>query len=380
MIYLDHNATTYLDEDVLAFLRKIEGKPQNASSTHSYGEDAKRKLNSARTNILEALECDQKLYNVIFTSSGTEANNIVINSLTHNNYNILTSATEHKSVLEPIKHAAKHEVINVQPNGTLDLSELERAITQFKKHSDKVAISVMYANNETGIIHPFKEIYALTQKYECILHTDISQALTRIPLSFYEIKADYITFSGHKIGAMTGTGCLIFGNRMPIQKIMYGGEQEYGVRPGTQNSIGIVTLEIALQNISQKVQQMDTNVRILRNKIEKKLLEYSTSLDISRIFLVGNKAERIPNTSCIGITGVDNNTQAIILDMMKCSVGIGAACSSGITEASHVLLAMKYSLEEAKSTIRISLGRKNTDAEIETFINSWKSMYSKVTS
>jgi cysteine desulfurase len=354
-IYLDYNATTPLLPNVREAMLDIMDIPLNPSSVHGFGRHAKSIMEVARSRIAHLAGCDDR-YQVIFTANGTEANNIALNGF--KDHKLITTNVEHASVL----HIVGEGVIPVDSNGIVQLEVLEKILAQMVV---PVLVSVQFANNETGVIQPLKEIIDIVHKAGGLIHTDASQAFGKVEFSAKDLDVDLITISAHKFGGPVGAGALLFKKHLPLKPFMKGGGQEYRLRPGTQNIVAIhgfgVAAEIAL-NMVQKASEIEC----LRNYLEDKL----TSIN-NEVVVFGKSSLRLPNTSLISMPNVHNETQVIYFDLNGIAVSAGAACSSGKVDVSLTLLAMGYSEEVAKTALRISLGYGTTKAEIDAFIKLW---------
>lgn len=363
MIYLDHNATTDIHPQVLRKVNEvIDLGPINPSSTHSNGQIGKRLLQESRNYILSllGLRLNDNDYRVIFTSSGTEANNLIISSF--KNYEIFISAIEHSSIYIYTKYIKNITVIKVNKQGVLDINDLT---SKLKNSSfSKKIVSVMFANNETGIIQPIKEICKVAHRYRALVHSDCVQAMGKVDVNISNIKIDCASISGHKFGAPMGVGALIVRNSIDnlIPQII-GGGQERSLRAGTENVPSIVGLGIASKVAKDELKDRFHYMSRLRSRLENGLLATNDSIEI-----VGAGVPRLPNTSLILHSNKTSETQLIALDLRGVSVSSGSACSSGTSYSSHVLLAMGYTKNKLDTAFRVSLGIGTTDKEIDKFI------------
>jgi cysteine desulfurase len=364
--YFDHNATTPADPRVIAAMLEVMSRPYNASSIHKLGRAANTIVNNARAQIKEALNIPEE-YAVIFTASGTEANNLALSGM--RDYKIVTSGIEHPSVLK----VAGEGLIPVDPYGVIRLESLERIITQHQRNfpQTKLLISIMLANNETGVIQPLKEVVKVAHLYGAVVHTDATQAVGKILVDFADLGVDMMTVSAHKFGGPVGVGALIFKKALPLQSIMRGGGQEYRYRPGTHNIAAIRGMGMASALLEERLVRSQA-VKQIRDYIESSILQISPE---SIIF--GKGASRIPNTTSITMPGIDSQTQVIYFDLQNFAVSAGAACSVGRVDIARVQMVMGYSQETAASAIRISLGPGNTQVEAENFVQAWKELYAK---
>lgn len=359
-IYLDHNATTNIHPKVLDAMHDIaEYGPINPSSIHTSGQKGKALLEESRKLLSSLLGFSEKRrdYQIIFTSSGTEANNFVISNFL--DYDIFISSTEHVSIYEYSKRFGNVHLIKVNRNGILDLDDLTLKLKN--SQSATKLVSVMLANNETGIIQPIDRICQIAHEHDALMHSDCVQAIGKINVDISELDLDFITISGHKFGGPIGAGALITKAQHHLRPMIIGGGQEKSLRAGTENVMAIVGLGIA----SQLAKEEMLNRALKMNKLKSKLERGITS---KKAKIVGANVQRLPNTSLIINQGKKSELQIISLDLKGISVSAGAACSSGKLMESHVLSAMGYNKQEMDSAIRVSLGFNTTEQEIDEFI------------
>ncbi len=353
MIYFDNNATTPLDERVfeamLPFMKMMYGNP---SSVHRLGRIAKSAIETAREQVSELVDAQPS--QVIFTSGGTEANNLAINSAFGR---VVISAVEHPSVSEPAKHY-NPEIIAVNRDGLIESQTITALI---EKRPDFV--SIMLANNETGVIQSISDIAAQLNEQGIIIHTDAVQAVGKIHVSFKKLGVQMMSVSSHKIYGAKGCGALIVDKSVSsVSPLLLGGGQEQNYRSGTENIAAIVGFGKAAELAKAELDARQTRMLSLRTMLENKLAQFS------KVTLFSQAALRLPNTVLFGIDGVDGEMVLLKLDQRGVCVSSGSACSSGETEPSHVLLAMGISLQQAKTAIRVSLSHQNTPAEVLEFI------------
>lgn len=342
-VYLDHNATSPARPEVIAAVADAMGKAGNASSVHAAGREARGAVEDARKKVAALAGVESK--QVIFTSGATEGNNTVLKSFAGR---ILTSAVEHPSVIESTPNG---ERIPVLPNGVVDVDALERMIP------GTALVSVMWVNNETGVIQPIEDVAALCQKHNVKFHVDAVQAAGRIPIRMI---GDYMTLSAHKLAGPQGAGAIVVAPKAPPVKLIHGGGQERRQRAGTENVAGIIGFGVAASLARpEQFQKLAT----LRDQIETK---------IPGITLFGAGAERVANTTCFAFPGVPADTQLMALDLAGICVSSGSACSSGSVKPSHVLAAMGVDATLATTALRVSLGWNTTQADIDTFITTYK--------
>jgi len=370
-IYLDYNSTTPIVPRVLdAMLPFLKDNFANPSSTHHFGQSINKQVKEARQQIADFINAEPN--ELIFTSGATEAINIAIKGVAESysirGKHIITVATEHKAVLDTCKdlEGKGYEVtyLPVQSNGLVDLSELKQVV-----RPDTILVSVMYVNNETGLIQPIKEIASLAREKGVLFMTDATQAVGKIEVDVEDLGIDLLCFSGHKMYAPKGIGALYVrqrDNRVKLIPQIHGGGHEQGLRSGTLNVPGIIALAKACEIASQEMKQNEKTISDLRNELETELLKLpNTSLN-------GDSENRIYNTTNICFKGQDANV--LIGRMKDIAVSNGSACSSAVVEPSHVLKAMGFSDDDAFASLRFSLGKYNTFEDIKIVVNKIKEL------
>lgn len=365
-VYADYNATAPISENVKKSIFEVLLKQTlNPSSLHKRGQEARKILQDARDNIRDALGVPSDK-EIVFTSGATEANNLVMRGIA--GYLHVISAIEHPSILNS---ACNPYIIPVNQEGIVDFLELEKILSELK--GNKAIVSVMMANNETGVIQPVNEIAEIAHKFGAICHTDTAQSVGKIKVNMEDLGVDLLTLSAHKFGGVAGSGVLIFNKELAIEPIIIGGGQEKGFRGGTENIVAIAGLSAALQNIPDLLLKMD-EVKELRDQLECELLNLASDI---RIF--GKNSKRLPNTSFIYMPGVKSDVQLMHFDLNHIAVSNGSACSSGKVEPSHVLLAMGATKEQAECSIRISIGPETKPQDIKKIVDCWYNIYKKNT-
>jgi len=367
MIYLDHNATTVVDPKVKEYITSLMDKELNPSSAHSSGRFAKNIIETARSQIAAALgiTVSSREYDIIFTSSGTESNNLIMKNFYDGD--IFISAIEHLSIYNHINYAPNIKVIRVNTQGLVDLEHLEELLSQ--SNATKKLVSVMMANNESGVLQDIAKIGKITKKYDARFHSDLVQGFSRISINIKELGLDFATISGHKIGAGQGSSVLISNSNFQVTPIIIGGGQEKGIRSGTENVLAIAGLGLAAELMTKDIAEKYIKIKSLQEILEKKLEKY---LNVN---IVSNSVARLPNTTLITIPNTDAQIKLIGFDLRNICVSSGSACSSGKISKSHVLTNMGMSEEEAKSSIRVSLSHTNTVSDIEAFIKAFEEVY-----
>lgn len=353
MAYLDHNATAPVKSEVAEAVRMALGTCGNPSSVHGAGRAARRRVEDAREVVADFLGARPE--RVVFTASGTEANNLALRGA--GRARVLAGATEHPSVL---KGAEEVETIPVHGDGRLDLGALD---TMLKEKGAPALVSVMLANNEIGVIHPVAEAAAIAKRHGALVHCDASQAPGRVAFDLASLGADLLTLSAHKLGGPVGAGALVLGPGVEIEAILHGGGQERRRRAGTENVPAIAGFGVALSLARDDLADAPRLAR-LRDHMEARLVAEGAIVH-------GADVPRLPNTSNLSMPNVASETQVMGFDLAGFAVSAGAACSSGKVEPSHVLAAMGVPATHARTAIRVSLGRSTTEAEIEAFIGAW---------
>ena len=361
-IYFDHNATTpVLDEVFEAMVPFLKDQWGNPSSIHWAGRGTRKAVEDARERVCALLNCAP--LELIFTSSGTEGDNHAIKGLAYAQKNkgnhIITTKVEHPAVLSTCKHLQKEgfeiTYLDVDKDGLIDLDELQKAITP-----KTILISVMFANNETGVLFPIKEIGKIAKEKGVAFHTDAVQAAGKIKIDVADLNVDLLTISGHKLYGPKGVGALFIKRGTRLVPIMHGGHQARNRRGGTENVPGIVAMgkaaEIAIRDMDKETEHLQA----LKERLEKGMLE-----KIPHIKVNGHPDKRLPNTSNISFEFVEGESLLLNLDMKGIAASSGSACTSGSLEPSHVLVSMGLSHELSHGSVRFSLGKSNTVQEID---------------
>ena len=347
-IYMDANATTLPCASAQAALEAALRTTGNPSSVHRFGRAARALVDRARIQLAQL--AGAKAENVIFVSSGTEANNLALAS--RGDRPLIVSDIEHDSVLKPAQLAGAR-ILQVQRNGQVDLDDLAVALRDAGRPA---FISIMLANNETGVIQPVRAAADLVHEAGGLLHCDASQVPGRIAFDLDALGADLLTLSAHKMGGVVGAGALVLKNDIAIKPTHIGGGQEKFRRAGTENVPAIAAFGAAAEAAQASADA--TRLAALRDRLEAKLADLE-------ITIIGNEAPRLPNTSCLAVVGKSSETLVMALDLAGFAVSAGSACSSGKVRPSHVALAMGHGEAVARSAIRISLGWWNSEAEID---------------
>ncbi len=355
-IYLDHNASSPVRPQVKEKMLEILGMGGNSSSVHRPGRYVHEKVDSARRTLASFIDVPSD--DIIFTSGGTESNNMALNPLLWDT--IFMSATEHESVY---KASSDPQIIPVSKSGLLDLEVLDHSLSQ-TLNPEKTLLSIHWANNETGVVQPLEEILTIAQKHKVKVHVDAVQVLGKIPLSFKKSGVDMMSFSAHKVGGPQGSGALVVKKNINIVPLLKGGGQEKFRRAGTENVAGIVGFGEALNHVDFGFQ--DT--------LKKWHAQMERALKSQGGEIFGETVPRLSNTTCVSMTGIPSATQLIAFDLAGIAVSAGAACSSGKITASRIIQQMGYSKETAETAIRISSGWNTREEDLLLFQKNWQSI------
>jgi cysteine desulfurase len=358
-VYLDNNATTPVLPEVFEAMRPFFGERfGNASSIHHHGQETRAAVEDARESVADLLGCSAA--EIVFTSGGTESDNLAIAGWGAAGDHVITSSIEHHAVLHACKHLEKIgcevTILPVDGRGLIDPSDVRRALRPNTK-----LISVMMANNETGVLQPVEEIGKIASEANVLFHTDAVQAAAKVPIRVGQIGCDALSISGHKIHASQGVGVLYVKKGTRIQPLFHGGRHERSRRAGTENVPGIVGLGKAAEIAKHSLDRGDgQKMAAMRDRLEQGILGQVQEAGVN-----GEGATRAPNTTNLHFDHIDGEAVVIALDLKGLAVSTGAACSSGAIEPSHVLIAMGLRAEQARASIRFSLGKQTTEADID---------------
>src|SRR6266487_4209815 len=364
IIYLDNNATTQLDpvvvEEMLPFLTSYYGNP---SSGYGFAAKARKAIDLAREQLAALLGCEPP--EIVFTSGGTESNNTAIASALQfelRGRHVVTSAVEHSAVLHPCQDLAKGgctvTFLGVDRDGNVDLGELEAAILP-----ETALVSIMWANNETGVLFPVERIAEICREKGVLFHTDAVQATGKIPVRMHDTAINFLSLSAHKFYGPKGIGALYVNRRTRFSPLIVGGGQENGRRGGTENVASIVGLGKAAERAAEYLPQEQTQVRTMRDRFEKTILENVPGASVN-----GAGAPRLPNTSSFSFEEIESPAALLLLDRHHICCSAGSACRTGSQEASRVLRAMDSRGDGARRSLRFSLGRYNSESQIDRAI------------
>ena len=360
-IYLDHNATTALDPAARDEMTPwLAGRVGNPSSIHSFGQEARRAIDRARARVARLIGARPE--EIVFTSGGTEANNLailgVVTASGCSRSRVVTTAIEHQAVLNPCAHVAKTggsvTLLSVNRDGLLNEAEASSSL-----QDDTLLASVMLANNDIGTVQPVGALAGRAREHGILLHTDAIQAVGKIPVDVKTLGVDLLSLSGHKLHGPQGIGALYVLAGTRLSPRTFGGHQERGLRPGTENVAAIVGLGKACELAGERLVEDTTHMETLRACFEAAILDRVPGATVN-----GVGAPRLPNTANVSFDGLDGETLAINLDLLGLAVSTGAACSIADKEPSHVLVAMGRTPAQARSSVRFSFGRDNSQDDV----------------
>jgi cysteine desulfurase len=361
MLYFDNNATTQLDPLVLqVMLPFLQDQYGNPSSAYSFGRVAAKAVATAREQVAALLRCEPS--EIIFTSCGTESDNSAIQSallVDPDRKHLVSSKVEHSAIIKHAEALARrgYEVtwLDVDSNGLIDLDELEQAIRE-----DTAIVSLMWANNETGVLFPIEEAAEICRSKGTLFHTDAVQAVGKVDINLERLPVNFLSLSGHKLHAPKGVAALYVNRRTRFSPYLLGGGQENKKRGGTENTASIVALGRAAELAFAALGEENVRVKALRDHFEHGLLDTVSSVQVN-----GDRTRRLPNTSSLAIEGVDSEGMLMLLDQRGICCSAGSACTAGSLEPSHVLRAMGFSNDRARGSLRFSFSRFNSKTEIE---------------
>ncbi len=361
-VYFDHAATTPVAPEVVnAMLEFFDRKFGNASSLHSFGMEARRALEESREKVAKLINADAG--EIVFTGSGTESDNLAIKGIAYRfgEGHIITSSIEHPAVLETCRYLEKKgfdvTYLPVDKYGMVNADEVEAAIRK-----NTILISIMHANNEIGTIEPIKEIGDVAKKHGIIFHTDAVQSVGKIPVDVEKMRVDMLSISSHKIYGPKGVGALYIKRGLKIEPILHGGGHEHGIRSSTENVAGIVGFAKACEIAMENMERDAIHLRRLRDKIIERAMEIEES------YLTGHPSQRLPHHASFYFKGIEGESLVLLLDQKGIATSTGSACSSKKLQASHVLLATGIKPEDAHGSLRVTLGRENTEEEVDYFL------------
>jgi len=362
-VYLDYNATAPLKPAVIDAMTAALAECGNASSVHRFGRLARRAVDAAREDVAALVGAEAR--QIVFTSGGTEANNLAI-AAAGSGRRVLVSAVEHDSVLQAAPGA---EIIPVDARGEIDLGALQAMLGRGTRPA---LVCIMLANNETGATQPVALVTHLAHAHGALVHCDAVQAAGKMEIDVARLGADTLSLSAHKLGGPQGIGALVIGDSVELHPMLKGGGQERGWRAGTENMPAIRGFGVAARLAREDLAAMQA-LGALRDAMEERLLRLAPD-----VVVMAPGAGRLPNTSCVALPGIPAETQIMALDLAGIAVSAGSACSSGKVRPSRVLRAMGASAEIAGSAIRVSLGWRTAPEDIEHFVDGWTTMVARI--
>lgn len=363
-VYLDHNATTAMRPEAVRAMAEALADVGNPSSVHRFGRAARRRVEEARERVAALVGACAE--DVIFTSGGTEANALALRGA--GRPRVLVSAVEHDSVLKAVPEA---EPIPVDAEGRVEPAVVAEMLG---RDSRPALVSVMLANNETGVIQPVAQVAARARAAGALVHCDASQAAGKMPVSAVELGVDFLTLSAHKLGGPQGVGALVAVGGPELAPQLLGGGQERGRRAGTENVAGTVGMGVAAELAAAGLEDV-AKLAVWRDEMERR-----AKAAVPRCRVVAQGAPRLPNTSCLVLPGVGSDVQVMALDLAGVAVSAGSACSSGKVRASHVLAAMGLPPHEAGAAIRVSFGWNSAEGDVEVFLAAWTALAARTAS
>jgi cysteine desulfurase len=377
-VYLDHAATSPIRPSVLAHYSKALEQVGNPASVHSFGQSSRQMLEEAREIIAESIGCDRN--EVIFTSGGTESDNLAVkglywqrNSKDPNRKLIVTSSAEHAAVLDAVNwlvsaQGAEAHFVPMDQDGVLDLSDLSKVISE---RSHEIAlVTLMWANNEIGVIHPIEQIAALANTHSIPVHSDAIAALGHIPVSFKASGLQALTITGHKIGAPVGVGALILARSEKLTPVFHGGGQERNLRSGTPDAASASALAIAVREAVQE----QPHKQELHANLSKRLIVGVREI-APEVIVSSENAPRLANNVHFRFPGCLGDSLLFLMDVNGVSISTGSACAAGVSSPSHVVLSLGADSDEAMGTMRITFGHSSTDADVDAFLEAFPKAY-----
>jgi cysteine desulfurase len=368
-VYLDNAATTPISEVALQAFIEQSRELGNPSSLHTYGRKVRKDVEEAREKLAGLVGCHSS--EIIFTGSGTEANNLAIKgAYWHRNQGgkqrnvVVISAFEHHAVLDPARWLEDFEgaeviEIPINSDGFIDLTELRNVVVE--RHEEIALISIMHSNNEVGTVQPMDDISRIAQEFQIPLHTDAVQSLGKVSLSFKDLGLFAMTISAHKVGGPIGVGALILQKGIDITPILHGGGQERDIRSGTVNAAGIVAFVAATQLAMRDLETNAVKISVLRKKLVAAIQREISDATLNGVI----EGATLPGIANISFPNTESDALLLLFDAEGIACSTGSACSAGVQEASHVLMAMGLSEKQARSSLRFSLGTSNSDSDIE---------------
>ena len=377
-VYLDHAATSPIRPSVLAHYSKALQQVGNAASVHAFGQSSRQMLEEARELIAASIGCDRS--EVIFTSGGTESDNLAVKGLywsrhgqDRNRTLIVTSSAEHAAVLDAVnwlvtEQGAEAHFVSMNEDGVLDLAELSEVL---EKRADQVAlVSLMWANNEIGVVHPIQKITELARKFAVPVHSDAIAALGHIPVNFAASGLSAMTITGHKVGSPVGVGALIVARSEKLTPVFHGGGQERNLRSGTPNAAAASAMALAVKEAVDEQVQLEALHARLSARLVSGVREVAPDVKVS-----SEHAPRLANNVHFRFPGCLGDSLLFLLDVNGVSVSTGSACAAGVSGPSHVVLSLGANSDEAMGTMRITFGHNSSEADVDGFLEAFPKAY-----
>ena len=377
-VYLDHAATSPIRPSVLAHYSKALEQVGNPASVHSFGQSSRQMLEEARETIAESIGCDRN--EVIFTSGGTESDNLAVKGIywqrhgqDRNRTLIVTSSAEHAAVLDAVnwlvtEQGAEVHFVSMNDDGVLDLAELSDVIN---KRSNQIAlVSLMWANNEIGVVHPIQKITELAKEYAIPVHSDSIAALGHIPVNFAASGLSAMTITGHKVGSPVGVGALILARSEKLTPVLHGGGQERNLRSGTPDAAAASAMALAIKEAVDEQAQLQILHARLSEKLVAGVREVAPDVKVS-----SEHAPRLANNVHFRFPGCLGDSLLFLLDLNGVSVSTGSACAAGVSSPSHVVLSLGANSDEAMGTMRITFGHNTSEADVDAFLDAFPTAY-----
>ena len=377
-VYLDHAATSPIRPSVLAHYSKALSLVGNPASVHSFGQSARQMLEEARETIAKSIGCDRN--EVIFTSGGTESDNLAVKGIYWNRVSqdprrnlIISSTAEHAAVLDAVnwlvaEQGARAHFLSMDEQGVLDLDELAKVLSE---HSDEIAlISLMWANNEIGVVHPIGKITELANAYSIPVHSDAIAALGHVPVNFSQSGLSALTITGHKVGSPVGIGALILARSQKLTPVVHGGGQERNLRSGTPDAAAASALALAVKEAVEEQPELQKLHAELSSRLITGVREVAPEVKVS-----SEHAPRLSNNVHFRFPGCLGDSLLFLMDVNGVSISTGSACSAGVSSPSHVLLSLGANTDEAMGTMRITFGHNSTHADVDAFLDAFPKAY-----
>jgi cysteine desulfurase len=377
-VYLDHAATSPIRPSVLARYTQALAQIGNPASVHAFGQSSRQLLEEAREQIAKSIDCDRN--EVVFTSGGTESDNLAVKGLywqrhaeDRNRTLIISSGAEHAAVLDSVnwlvsEQGAEAYFVAMDKDGVLDLEDLERVLSQ---RADQVAlISLMWANNEIGVVHPIKNITALAAKYGIPVHSDAIAALGHIPVNFRESGLSAMTITGHKLGSPVGVGALILSRKQKITPVVHGGGQERNLRSGTPDAAAADAFALAVKEAVGEQPALSSYHSELAAKLISGVRAIAPDVKVS-----SENVDRLSNNVHFRFPGCLGDSLLFLMDLNGVSISTGSACAAGVSSPSHVVLSLGADADEAMGTMRITFGHNSTESDVDAFLEAFPKAY-----